>query len=167
MIIRKSFKLEMGHRVVGSYTTGCQSNHGHSAVVELFLEAKTLDHTGMIIDFTEVKDLLGDFFNQFDHRTLVWDQDVEYLEALEKLGFALMIVPYNSTAENISKHMYQFVREALKNRVRVASVRYHETVTGYAEYFVEDYDRDAMNNNLFDLSHVFLSEATCIKEYQR
>jgi len=144
-IIRKTFKVEYAHQLNSSYYVGCQNLHGHSAKIEVFLQADYLNKDEMVLDFAELKEIVGDYINSFDHVMIISkDASASYIEALESNNTNIKhikIVDYNPTAENMAKDIYDYVKnqlskfESSRDRVRVAKVRFHETETGYAEYF--------------------------------
>ena len=133
--IRKLFKFEMAHQLNKAYSSCCADTvHGHSYVLELFITSKKLDETGMVMDFSKVKDLVKDKIDAFDH-ALVMPEDMpkEYLDALEKFNKNLILVKYNPTAENMAKDFHDKFRPLFPRNVKL-KVRLHETTTGWAEY---------------------------------
>jgi len=136
--IRKIFTFEAAHRLVGSYSTRCQGIHGHSYKVEVILENSSLDETGMVMDFKKLKDEFHKFIDNFDHSLIIWKEDkaLTDVELLNKLNPRWMIVSYNVTAENMAKHIFEYLVHILKFQIH--SVKVHETSTGYAEYVATD-----------------------------
>jgi len=131
--IRKQFKFEMAHQLLQAYSTACSEQiHGHSYLCEVFLASKKLDKTGMVVDFSAVKDKIGDYINSWDH-ALVMPSDMpnEYLDCLSKFNVNLKIVDYNPTAEAMAKDIFDYIK---KQKLPVVKVRLHETTTGWAEY---------------------------------
>jgi 6-pyruvoyltetrahydropterin/6-carboxytetrahydropterin synthase len=131
--IRKLFRFEMAHQLSKAFSTACSEQiHGHSYVCEVFFRSDTLDDTGMIIDFGEVKAKIKDYIDSWDH-SLVMPSDMpeEYLNCLKKFNKNLRIVNYNPTAEAMAKDMYLTIKKEIP---QISKVRLHETVTGWAEY---------------------------------
>jgi len=135
MIIRKSFKAEVAHRVSYAYTTRCQGVHGHSYVFEIFLEGQTQDQAQMLMDFKRLKDKFNSFMDAFDHTLLVWDEDKPLVEMAPALNERYMILPYNPTAEQMSRHIYY---HGAAMGLPIHKVIVHETLTGYAEFSGDD-----------------------------
>ena len=136
-VIRKEFKFEMAHRLMTSYTEVCQNIHGHGYILELFFKGSMLNEDGMIVDFKKVKDELKSYIESWDH-TLVLHKDDPLNHAIGdivKESFSLKSVAYNPTAENMSRDMYDYIKEKFPI---LWKVRLHETKTGYAEYFEEE-----------------------------
>ena len=138
--IRKQFKFEMAHQLKDAYSKSCTNLHGHSYIVEVFFQSRDLDETGMVIDFGQVSDLIKDYIDTYWDHALVMpnNHDKSYLKVLAKHNKKLRVVNYNPTAENMSRVIYEEVRDILSegnmNCNLVQKVRVHETATGWAEY---------------------------------
>ena len=139
--IRKKYTVEYAHALTDSYSIECQTIHGHSATIEVFLTTKELHETGMVIDFKKLNKFIKDsIIMPFDH-VLIMPQstDEDYLEVLCAHNASVMITPYNPTAENMAKDICEQVRDQLntfwdKGPYVSIKVVFHETETGYAEY---------------------------------
>jgi 6-pyruvoyltetrahydropterin/6-carboxytetrahydropterin synthase len=134
-IIRKLLKFEMGHRLVTAYTTECKHMHGHSVKLELFFKSNILNEDGMIIDFKKVKDSLESYFKEWDHMFVISEEDnLCKFTDLNCWELGIKKVDFNPTAENFAEHFYKYIKDKFPCLYKV---RYHETDTGYAEYFEE------------------------------
>ena len=171
MLIRKSFKFEMAHIVRRAWSKRCSANvHGHSYVVECFLQggSRILDNAQMVIDFGVVKELFNDLVDSFDHSLCLWDvKENKKLIKFAKANFERVIVlPFNPSAEMQATFFCNMFNLLLRlNRkgevappidtngahpdVFVKSVRLHETVTGYAEADMGDYNSELCGNYFF------------------
>jgi len=104
-------------------------------VVEL--EGKP-DERGMLIDFKEVKRVLGPLIGAFDHATLVAESDEELLDVVRAMEWKHHVLPFDSTSENLCAYVIDYLgreggetlREHGVTRIRV---RLEETETCYAE----------------------------------
>jgi len=139
--IRKKFKFEMAHQLEKAFSSCCSDCiHGHSYILELFFISDVLDETGMVIDFGQIKEVLNDYLATWDHALVMPDtMPEEYLEMLEKYCSPTKRVPYNPTAEEMSKDIFGSVKDLINmiessGDFRLEKVRLHETDTGYAEY---------------------------------
>lgn len=155
--VRKQFKFEMGHRLRSAYSACCRDQvHGHSFICEVFLEAEELNEDGMVLDFGELKALIGNYIDSFDHRLALPKELAEdYSFPSEKV--APLVFDFNPTAEELAREFYFHIRTILTMhfretetgpdptqqmrvrlmkpmRVRLMKVRLHETATGWAEY---------------------------------
>ena len=147
MIIRKEYSVESAHIVRNCSSKRCaHSIHGHSAKIEVLLKGG-LDNAGMVYDFGLMKSTIKEFIDSMDHCTLFWDMDdTDYIQSIKKHSDRWISLPFNPTAENLATFIGVWVDNILKHtkfknnehNLRVHSVRYHETATGYAEAEVPD-----------------------------
>ncbi len=151
MIIRKMFSFEGAHIVRHCTTQRCAlSIHGHSYKVEILLEADTLDHGQMILDFGLMKTHMREIIDAFDHTLVYWnDDDPEYINSCTQHSLRWIGLPVSPSAEQLSRVFYVLIEMALdrlellngEGDVSLNSVIVHETATGYAQCF----DKDAHN----------------------
>lgn len=167
MIIRKLFKYEMSHRVVGAFTKRCSQNiHGHSYKMEYLFSGHNPDAAQMVMDFGFVKKYFHPFVDSFDHAHMHWiiSDAVKEEKYIKDNNERYILAPFSSTAEMQAKMFATygvFALEVLKrmklvhNNVYLYSTIVHETDTGYAEYNILDFDR--CNFPLVDLKKVVFS----------
>ena len=62
-------KIESAHFLRG-YKGKCENVHGHTYSVVARLKADKLNNIGLVYDFTDVKRLLNDILEKYDHRLL-------------------------------------------------------------------------------------------------
>jgi len=141
--IRKLFRFEMAHQLAKAFSRCCSDTiHGHTYTLEVFFKSEVLDETDMVVDFGEIKQLIKEYVESWDHSLVMPGfLNPEYLNMLEKYCANLKIVPYNPTAEAMSRDMFYTIKELVKpiiersNReIKLHAIRLHETQTGYAEY---------------------------------
>lgn len=118
--IFKDFSFSAAHAIRG-HTRGCQNLHGHNYRVRVHLRAERLDGLGMVLDFADLKAMMGEIVGPFDHRVIN------------------EIPPFderNTTAELLSQYVYEEVERRLadQDRVRVARVEVWETETSCAVF---------------------------------
>ncbi len=157
MKIRKQFRVESAHIVRNCYTDRCKKSiHGHSAVIDLVLKGSGLDNAGMLMDFKMVNQIAKSLVDSMDHTTLIWSKDdPEYLDAIKKYSDRYIEFDFNPSAENLALWLHYTIDGVLKwvnlkngecSNIKVDSVRYHETTTGYAESESSDlYINDDIN----------------------
>lgn len=148
MVIRKEFRVESAHIVRNCTSERCShSIHGHSAVIELFFESDQLDNAQMVMDFGLMKSSIKQFIDSMDHCYLLCDKDKpEFKEFITKECDRYIIMPFNPSAEMLSLYIFKNVSNILEltnlangeQNVKLKAVRYHETVTGYAECNEDD-----------------------------
>lgn len=151
MLIRKLFKAEMAHTTMGAYTKRCHHLHGHSYKFELFLKCDVSNPAMMVSDFKAVKDIgINDFFDSFDHAVTLWTKDPRTKIINEINPERHILVPFNPTAEMLSKAFFYVVQSILdtgprlsgESDVKVSHVIVHETDTGYAQFSNGDAAQD-------------------------
>ena len=108
-----------GHRVVG-HENKCKHLHGHNYRVHFTCEAEQLDSVGRVIDFGVIKEKLCTWLDDnYDHKFLVWEKD-DAVKALYNggeihavpanlLDMSIVWLDFNPTAENIAKHLVEYV----------------------------------------------------------
>lgn len=118
--ISKDLTFAAAHAVRG-HQGGCQNLHGHNYRVRVELEAAELDELGMVIDFADLKGMIRDTVEPFDHRV------INEIPPFDRR---------NTTAELIAQHVFEQVGERLGDggRVRVARVEVWENDTSRAVY---------------------------------
>jgi len=109
-----------GH-ALRNYKGKCENVHGHNYRVRITMQGDQLDSTGLLVDFLDVKRLIGGVVDYLDH------QFINDLPPFTEL---------NPSAENIAKYFYDRVSSGLKNDVpvRVSQVQIWETDTSSAVY---------------------------------
>jgi 6-pyruvoyltetrahydropterin/6-carboxytetrahydropterin synthase len=109
-----------GH-ALRNYKGKCENVHGHNYRVRITMQGDQLDSTGLLVDFLDVKRLIGGVVDYLDH------QFINDLPPFTEL---------NPSAENIAKYFYDRVSGGLKNdvTVRVSQVQIWETDTSSAVY---------------------------------
>ena len=103
---------------IREYPGPCCRLHGHNYRVVVHLSGSELDRLGLLIDYTEVKRALGAVLDPLDHVNLN-----------ELPAFATV----NPTSEELARHIYRYLRDALLNtedlqrRVRLVQVEVYES----------------------------------------
>jgi 6-pyruvoyltetrahydropterin/6-carboxytetrahydropterin synthase len=112
-----------GHALRG-YHGKCENVHGHNYRVRVTVQGEKLDSIGLLVDFTEVKRVMRDLIERWDHQFL---NDVPPFDTA------------NPSAENMARYFYEemakgLAANALEVPVRVAEVKIWETDTATATY---------------------------------
>jgi 6-pyruvoyltetrahydropterin/6-carboxytetrahydropterin synthase len=102
-------KFQAAH-FLKEYRGKCEKVHGHTFQVEVQIEVTELDHTGIGVDFTEIKNTLSEILP--DH-TLLND-----------------VYDFNPSAENLSRHFFH----ELKKHYPVKAVTVWESEDASATY---------------------------------
>lgn len=164
MLIRKQYRVEMGHIVRNCSSDRCaHSMHGHSAIIEVLLQGTHLDKAGMLYDFGIMKTTIKQFIDAFDHCYVFWDKDnPEYIKSIKKFCDRWISLPFNPTAEMLSLMFMNAINKILKLTIKhngespdlkCVGVIYHETESGYARCCLQDnetmWDKENLNRIVF------------------
>lgn len=112
--ICKSIELESGH-LLSKHPGNCKFPHGHTRSVEMVFRADTLDANDMVVDFKAIKQMMGDFLQQFDHSLCVNTDDPNYAAFVAAYGER--IIPFDRedpTSEVMARTIFNFARHALE-----------------------------------------------------
>jgi 6-pyruvoyltetrahydropterin/6-carboxytetrahydropterin synthase len=167
MVIRKLFKFEGAHVVRNCSSDRCKKSiHGHSYVVEVFLEADKLDNGMMVYDFGLFKGTIKDFLDSFDHAYSMWDKETsEFAGFINQYSDRVVTMPISPSAEGYALLIAYVVDKIIRNtlfmngedeNLRVHKVIVAETVTGYAE--ANMFDVASMFANQFGLKDIIFSD---------
>ncbi|RLF56141.1 MAG: hypothetical protein DRN27_09885 [Thermoplasmata archaeon] len=107
--IEKRFTVPIGHRL--SKNKGrCFSIHGHNFTILVGLKSEKLNKDDMIIDFSDLKSIVGSLLDQYDHTLLVNKIDEQWLKPLaDKMCLRSMIFDnedHDPTAERLSQQLF-------------------------------------------------------------
>jgi len=118
------------HRLL-NYDGKCRHLHGHNAKAEIEVEAATLDHRGMVMDFGDINVVVKSWIDrELDHKMLLCKDD-PMLKTLQALNEPCFVLDANPTAENIAKLIYDY---AVSQGLDVSEVKLWETPTSFAVY---------------------------------
>lgn len=120
--IFKDFEFSAAHAIRG-HTRGCQNLHGHNYRVRVHVAAGELDGLGMVIDFADLKEIVSEVADPFDHQVI---NDVPPFDR------------ENTTAELLARHFHdevsRRVAEATGARAAVTRVEIWETPSSCAVF---------------------------------
>lgn len=162
MIITKIFTGEMSHIVRNCTSIRCShSIHGHSFKLEVSITADKLDNGGMLMDFGLMKGSIKQFIDSFDHCHVLWNKDKkDYRDFIKSENARWIELGVNPSAECLSMFFFYWIQEIIdhtefkngESRIKVYSVKYHETTTGSATCFEEDLVNNSEVTNLLNFS---------------
>jgi 6-pyruvoyltetrahydropterin/6-carboxytetrahydropterin synthase len=118
----KDFTFAAAHAVRG-HTRGCENLHGHNYRVRVQVSADRLDGLGMVVDFADLKTVVGEVLRPFDHRVI---NDIP------------PFTERNTTAELLAEYVCREVQRRLEDgRVRVERVEVWENDSACAVFTPE------------------------------
>ena len=133
MRVGTEVEVAIGHRLM-DYTGPCQHLHGHNyRVIVEYDEMVNLPipERGMFIDFKELRRVLNEILEPFDHAMMLRYDD-PWLSFLQPTGTRLVPVKWNPTAENFAHWIKKQLRLSLGENKKLV-VRVYETTKSYAE----------------------------------
>lgn len=143
-IVKKVFKIPCSHRLKKNLNR-CQNLHGHNMTIEISLSSEELNEDNMVIDFSNLKSIIGDYLDKFDHSTIVNPTDHNLINYLTENNYRMeMISEVNSdidpTAEVLSKYLYielnkYFEKINYINKPTISRVSIWESDCSQAEYY--------------------------------
>ncbi len=95
-----------------NYNGKCENPHGHNYRVKVYVSGSQLDKGGMLIDFSLLKKYLKQVLEQLDHHDL---------------NATPYFMEQEPSAENISRFIYDSLKDLLPSGVRIAGVEVFET----------------------------------------
>ena len=119
------------------YNGKCENLHGHRWRVVAYLAVDKLQAEGqnkdMVIDFADFKHALRDLTEAFDHSFIVEEGSLypDTIACLEREDFRLSMVPFRTTAENLSRYFFE---QLAAQGLPVSQVDVYETPNNYAIY---------------------------------
>lgn len=131
MKIAKEFSWEMGHRLT-FHKGKCKNLHGHSYKCVVEIEG-TPDSNGMVLDYYDLSKIVNPLIDELDHSIMVYNEDKDLISALEKLNSKMVVVNFQTTAENICYYLIDKIKSSLPENIISLKVRVFETENTYAE----------------------------------
>lgn len=141
-LLKSEIEFDSAHYLSG-YEGKCANIHGHRYRLVVKIKNKELKKTGsnrgMVEDFSSVKQMLKEVHDYFDHKLIVEDDEVgrnlsNLLEgSIQKFDY--VFVPYRPTVEEMSRHIFNMIKEKNNN---IYEVELFETPTNSCIYREED-----------------------------
>ena len=137
-ILKSEIGMDIAHYLAG-YDGACKNIHGHRYRLIVKVAAEELQVAGqlrgMVDDFRNIKGVLKKISDEFDHKLLLEDNAegrkiAEFFKENE-FGFDILMVPYRTTVEEMSRDIYQKIRSY---GVKVVEVEIYETPTSSCIY---------------------------------
>jgi len=121
--LNKDFQFAAAHYIPHEEAGKCQNMHGHTYFTNVTIAGDELDHTGFLVNFKKIKDLIH---KRFDHR--IMNEDTK---------FSNQDAEYFPTTEVVARTIYEIIQEylnTLQNKPTCVQVYLRETPTSYCIY---------------------------------
>ncbi len=136
--------------VFGSRTS--KYGHGHNYTLDVTLKGEVNPVTGMVINLSEVKQIIGAVVNRFDHTFL--NVDLPFFSEMQP------------TAENVARVFWGLIEPDLPEGVFLHRVRLYTTESVFAEYFGEEKEAVFSKRFVFSATHRLHSDRLKVVENQ-
>lgn len=144
MLITKEIEIDMAHRVP-NHKSKCQNLHGHRYKIEVGVDDKIIDTAGasdegMVIDFSDLKEIMMTYIDAvYDHNSVFYQDDELAKQIVAtitgKQNRTPLLVDFIPTAENLAKHWFEVIEKPLQERgIKIKHVKIWETPTSTAIY---------------------------------
>ena len=129
-LVTREIHFCYGHRLL-NYEGKCRHLHGHNGKAVITLAASKLDHRGMVLDFTDIKQRVAGWIDEhLDHR-MILHRDDPVVPLLQQVEEPLYLLDQNPTAENSAHLIYRVTRDF---GFPVVEVRLWETPNCFSTY---------------------------------
>lgn len=137
-ILKSEVQFDMAHYLSG-YEGKCANIHGHRYKLIVKIASETLHQEGqlrgMVDDFGNIKKALKEIEDYFDHKLILEDNEDgrrvgESLASVPN-AFKIVYLPYRTTAEEMSRHIFNMLKE---KGLKVTEVELFETPTNSCIY---------------------------------
>ncbi len=140
--ITREFSFEGAH-ALGGYDGKCCHIHGHSYRMAVTVTGEPVadedsPKKGMVIDFTDLKKIVGEnIIDKFDH-ALVMRQDAPLAEEIQKIYGNVIVVDFQPTSEMLATYFSDVISGLLPKGVKLFSVKLWETEKSCAAWYASD-----------------------------
>lgn len=134
--IEKRFTLAGGHRL-SKHAGRCYSFHGHNYIILVGIKSSELNSNDMVMDFSELKDIVNKIIDPMDHCMVVNECDMESMKPFEDKNMRIMSFGnFDPTAEKISEIIFKELRKTLSDKpyIDVDYVTVYENENSKATY---------------------------------
>jgi len=128
---------EQNQAAFGLHTS--KYGHGHNYTLDVTLKGEVNPITGMVINLSEVKKVIGAVVSRFDHAFL--NVDLPYFSKIQP------------TAENVARIFWQLIEPDLPEGVFLHRVRLYTTESVFAEYFGNEDEAVFSKRFVFSATH--------------
>jgi 6-pyruvoyltetrahydropterin/6-carboxytetrahydropterin synthase len=130
--VAREIEFCYGHRLL-NYDGKCRHLHGHNGKAVIVLGGESLDHRGMLVDFSDIKRHLQSWIDEHLDHNMLLHRDDPVLPLLIERGERVFLMDENPTAENIARLIYEHARDAGLPIIEVTlweTPRCHATFSG-------------------------------------
>lgn len=130
----KEYQVESGH-MLSKHKGACRFPHGHSRTISVVVESKTLNNNDMVIDFKDLKNIIIDSCEKYDHSMMVNAKDPMHNELANTYDNRIITTEKDPTTEFMANRIFCDIEESISSLgAKLHSVRVSETSSTWAQY---------------------------------
>jgi 6-pyruvoyltetrahydropterin/6-carboxytetrahydropterin synthase len=131
MIITKRYYFYAGHRNKNAGEK-CGRLHGHTYDVTCHFKFDVIDKkSGVTFLFSDIDKLVEPLIKYYDHFFLLYEKD-KMCEVFEKYNESYRKLPFETSAENMAKHLYDTIKE--QTGLNIVKIEFQETKSSIVTY---------------------------------
>lgn len=142
--VTKEFNFEIAH-ALWNYDGPCKNLHGHSYKLFVTVRGTPLDDpgdpkNGMVIDFGDLKHIVNEeVVEPLDHAVILNAEALKTdIAGIRQMFDKRFVVNYQPTCENMVVDIAKRIAKRLPPRLKLHSLKLHETGSSYAEWYASD-----------------------------
>jgi 6-pyruvoyltetrahydropterin/6-carboxytetrahydropterin synthase len=109
----------------------CESLHGHTFELEVIVERKIDETTGMVMDFRELKKAIKEVISEYDHKFIIPSRHLIDIELKGPFKTELKPIPYpHATTEYIALSILNELKRKIEGKIQL---RLYEGRESFAE----------------------------------
>jgi len=130
----KGFTFDSTHYTKGS-SEKCLNLHGHTFQLDVEIEGEIDPQTGMVIDFTHVKNIVKEILEDYDHKIIIPQKDCDNIVLSGPFRECFKAINYpEATTEYIALDIARKLYEKFKMKLRV------KLYEGKQSYVIVEYE---------------------------
>lgn len=142
--VTKEFNFEIAH-ALWNYDGPCKNLHGHSYKLFVTVLGTPIDDpdnpkNGMVIDFGDLKRIVNEeVVEPLDHAVILNAEALKQnIAGIRQMFDKRFVVDYQPTCENMITDFAGRIAGRLPERLKLHSLKLHETGSSYAEWYASD-----------------------------
>jgi 6-pyruvoyltetrahydropterin/6-carboxytetrahydropterin synthase len=143
LTITRKLEFDAGHRIP-DHKSQCRNLHGHRYTLHITLTGRVVEQegqsdTGMIMDFSDVKNLAKEHLvDVWDHGFLVYEKDYSVKHFLGSMPeHKTVVLPLIPTVENLARIAFDTLKDVYRDRygtgLTLSKITLYETPNCWAE----------------------------------
>jgi len=134
--VEKRFTVPIGHRL-SKHAGRCKNIHGHNLVILVGLKTTSLNLNDMVMDFSDLKKMVGELIDEWDHAVLINNIDKDLNDTFEFANMRCITFPFDPTAERLSEVLYNAIESRIPLPTQMDYVTIFENENSKATFTVE------------------------------